>query len=332
MQATRGVRARAARKPPDLRAAAAPAPEAALPAGRVLRLARRGRIVYREVAGPPGAPVLLLLHGWIASAGLNWRRAFAPLGRHFRVIAPDLRGHARGIRSLRPFRLEDCADDAAALLAALGCESAIAVGYSMGGPVAQLLWQRHPARVSGLVLCATSHRPVRGSRARRGAFRSALVAAALAARVPRLGALAQRPLKRLALSRIDRSASAPSIGHALLELLLHDPRMLLEAGAALGRYGADAWIGGIDVPTAVVVTTRDRAIRPEDQVQQALRIRGAKVFCVDSGHRASDDPRFTQALLQACGDVAARAAQARPPALRARARRELLARIEALLA
>ncbi len=70
-----------------------------LPRGRRLRLPRRGSIFFREKKGPPGAPTLLLLHGWIATAGLNWFHAFAPLSRHFRIIAPDLRGHGQGIKS-----------------------------------------------------------------------------------------------------------------------------------------------------------------------------------------------------------------------------------------
>ena len=92
---------------------------------------------------------MVLLHGWIASGGLNWFTAFGPLSQRYRVIAPDLRGHGRGIRSRRRFRLADCADDVAALLDQLGAEPAIVVGYSMGGPVAQLLWRRHPERVAG---------------------------------------------------------------------------------------------------------------------------------------------------------------------------------------
>ena len=303
-----------------------------LPEGRWLRLSRRGWIFFREVAGPPGAPALLLLHGWCASATLNWRRVFAPLGACFRVIAPDLRGHGRGIRSLRRFRLEDCADDCAALLEHLGVEAAIAVGYSMGGVVAQLLWRRHPSRVGGLVLCATSHRPVRGRPAGRLVFRGALSAAAATTRIGQLANLPGRGLRRLALRRIEPRAGGPGAGYALVEIWRHDPRMLLEAGAALERYRADGWFGSIDVPTAVVVTTRDRAILPEDQIVQALQIRGAKVFCVDLGHAACADPRFEGALVPACVDVAARAAQAKPPRRRARERERLLRRLDASLA
>jgi len=110
-----------------------------IPLGRRLVLPGRGTTFFRELEGPPGAPTVVLLHGWIASGGLNWYKCFEPLSEHFRVIAPDLRGHGRGIRSWRRFRLSDCADDVAVMCTELGVESAIFVGYSMGGPVAQLM-------------------------------------------------------------------------------------------------------------------------------------------------------------------------------------------------
>ena len=103
-----------------------------------------------------GAPTVVLLHGWTATADLNWFACFAPLAEHFRVIALDHRGHGRGIRAGARSVSTDCADDVAALADVLGIERFIAVGYSMGGPIAQLLWQRHPELVAGLVLCATS--------------------------------------------------------------------------------------------------------------------------------------------------------------------------------
>ena len=127
-----------------------------LPAGRSVELPGRGSTFVRERRGPEGAPVVVLLHGWTATAALNWAHCFTPLAGHFRVIALDHRGHGRGLRADAPFRLEDCAADVAALIGELGIERCIAVGYSMGGPIAQLLWQRHPRLVDGLVLCATS--------------------------------------------------------------------------------------------------------------------------------------------------------------------------------
>ena len=128
---------------------------------------------------------VLLLHGWVATGGLNWFQAFDTLGDRFRVIAPDLRGHGQGIRSRRVFRLADCADDCAATLVELGTGPVIVVGYSMGGPIAQLLWRRHRDLVSGLVLCATSAGFMPNRRARLS-YQSAMLSAVTAARVATL--------------------------------------------------------------------------------------------------------------------------------------------------
>src|SRR4029079_9382033 len=133
--------------------AAGPRSQPIVPQGRRVALPGRGTTFIRELPGPPGAPTVLLLHGLMATGGLNWLQTFEPLSQHFRVVAVDHRGQGRGIRSWRRFRLADCADDAAALLEVLGIDEAIAVGYSMGGPIASLLWRRHPDRVAGLVLC-----------------------------------------------------------------------------------------------------------------------------------------------------------------------------------
>ena len=98
----------------------------------------------------------MLLHGWTATADLNFFKVYEPLAEHVPVLAFDHRGHGRGLRSRKLFRLEDCADDVVAVADAIGLERFIVVGYSMGGAVAQLLWQRHRERLLGLVLCATA--------------------------------------------------------------------------------------------------------------------------------------------------------------------------------
>src|SRR5829696_6288014 len=80
----------------------------AVPTGRYVWLAGRGRTFVRELAGPAGAPTVVLLHGWTATADLNWWASYTPLSEHFNVVALDHRGHGRGIRSTAPFRLEQC--------------------------------------------------------------------------------------------------------------------------------------------------------------------------------------------------------------------------------
>ena len=78
------------------------------------------------------------------------------------MLALDLRGHGGGPPARVPYRLEDCADDVAAVVRALDTGPVIVAGYSMGGMVAQVFWRRHPELTAGLVLCATA-RNVSGS-------------------------------------------------------------------------------------------------------------------------------------------------------------------------
>src|SRR4051812_39564627 len=130
-------------------------PPAELPPGRIVLLPGRGETLVRDSGGD--GPVVLLLHGWVASADLNWAPVYAAVrDAGFRVVALDHRGHGRGLRSTEPFRLTDCAADAAALLRELGTGPAIAVGYSMGGPIAQLMARDHGELVDGLVMGATA--------------------------------------------------------------------------------------------------------------------------------------------------------------------------------
>src|SRR5713101_5704079 len=221
-----------------------------LPEGRRVPLPGRGTTYVREVLGPPGAPVLVLLHGWTASSALNWFGCYRHLGRRFRVLAIDHRGHGRGIRNRHPFRLEDCADDVAALAEQLGIPRFIPVGYSMGGPIALLTWRRHPEMVEGLVLCATARRFATGRPADR-AIAGGMVGLSLAA------SLSPEGLRRMAVERFinGRLAGTALDRWAASELRLNDPVPLLQAGAALARFDARPWIGEVSVPSAVVVNT-----------------------------------------------------------------------------
>jgi len=278
-----------------------------LPHGRRIELSRRGTTFVREVEGPPGAPTLLLLHGWGASGGMNWLHVFEPLSRHFNVIAPDLRGHARGLRSRRIFRLADCADDCAMTLEQLGTGPAIAVGYSMGGPVAQLLWRRHRELVSGLVLCATAGGFI-PERAPRRAFQSYMVASSAAMRL----AAAVRPPGLPNLPFWPRALPAWTAA----EMRRHDWRMVVEAGQSLSTYNATRWVHEIDVPTAVVCTEGDRGVRPDLQRALADAIPGATLHPLADGHLACARPSWAPVLVEACLSVARRADRSAAPVSR----------------
>src|SRR4051812_47686178 len=103
-----------------------------------------GPMAVRDVAGPPSAPAVVLLHGLGATADLNWSTSLAALSRWFRVVAPDLPGHGRTPRPAPRFTLEAAADDVAEVMRGLSLGPSIVVGYSMGGAIAPLVWKQHP--------------------------------------------------------------------------------------------------------------------------------------------------------------------------------------------
>jgi pimeloyl-ACP methyl ester carboxylesterase len=244
--------------------------------------------------------VVVLLHGLTASADLNWGPSYAALGDWFRVIALDQRGHGGGIAPELPFRLETCADDVAALASALGIERFLAVGYSMGGIVAQLLWRRHRHLVQGLVLCSTGA-DFRVSGWERIAVFSTFSAIALARLVP--------PLYRTGLNLVGELVVGPMDDPVHQWVGSHLRRSSLattaSAAQAVSGFSSTEWIGEVDVPTAVVVTTRDRVIAPARQLALTQAIPNARSYLVEEGHSAcvGRPDHFVPVLLEACCSV-----------------------------
>lgn len=276
--------------------------EDTVPAGRSMELPGRGTTFVVDIAGPAGAPTLVLLHGLVASTYLNWYPSFGPLAQHFRVVAMDLRGHGRGIPLTRRFRLADCADDAVAVADQLGIDRFIPVGYSLGGPVAQLIWRRHPERVAGLVLAATT-RNFMGTPQERVFFQS-LVGLSTAAQLTRFLPGIGDPASPRPLPEEGTKMSA----FALSELRRTSPRAVVQAMSAMGRFSSHEWASAIDVPTAVVVTSKDKAIGAHRQIKLANAIAGATLHPAKAGHMACvlGADQFVPALLAACRSVAAR--------------------------
>ena len=109
---------------------------------------------YVEQAG--SGPHVLVING----TGNDLRRKpsiiDSPLTSHFRVIAYDQRGLGQSDKPEGPYSMRDYADDAAAVMDAMGIDKAMILGISFGGMVAQEFAVRHTARLSRLALWCTS--------------------------------------------------------------------------------------------------------------------------------------------------------------------------------
>jgi pimeloyl-ACP methyl ester carboxylesterase len=113
--------------------------------------------VHLASAGPPDAPPVLALHGW-PQHWWSWRFVIEELADEFRILCPDLRGLGwSGQPADDDFRKQRLADDAIALLDALGLEQVRLTGHDWGGYAAILAALTAPERFSSLLAMSIGH-------------------------------------------------------------------------------------------------------------------------------------------------------------------------------
>ena len=274
------------------------------PAGKPIDLLGRGVTHVLDMPGPtPDAPVLMLMHGIATTGALTWFSVLDELSQHYRVVSFDQRWHGRGIRSEK-FSLNDCADDAAAVLDALGIEKAFVAGYSMGGANAQVMWRRHPERVAGLILCSTASH-WEGHLGERVFFRSL--------RVLNIGLLS------IAANKVahqgekvipaDEVAMDGLRQWLLSELRTTSPWSIPVVMGELSRFDSTKWIGTVDVPTGVLVTGKDHTIPTDRQRSLGAAIPGTIVRESPGGHTSLifDVKNWKPLFLDLVDDVVAQA-------------------------
>jgi pimeloyl-ACP methyl ester carboxylesterase len=274
---------------------APPVPD--IPAGRLLELPGRGRTFVVDTGGPEDRPPLFLLHALACTGLLTWYPSLDALSRRYRVVVFDQRWHGQGIRDGR-FDLDDCADDVAAVADALGIDRLVLAGYSMGTLVGQLAARRHPDRVAGLVLCAGATH-FAAQRRQPAVRRAGTRIAALAERQRRISAevLDQTVDGRWAWRQFRATPGAASAGVAM----------------TLAQFDSRGWIGELELPSAVVVTARDRVIPAARQRALAAALPQSTRYEVAAGHSACvlGADRFRPALLAAVASVSSRVAAPR---------------------
>ena len=232
-----------------------------LPPGHTACLAGRGEVFYRHHRhADASAPTLLLLHGWTATADLQFFTAYEALAEHYSFIAIDHRGHGRGLRTNEKFELSDAAEDAAQLLQLLGVGPVVTIGYSMGGPISMLLARSHPDLVRGMVLQATELEWKSGW-IERFRWRTVRILG------PYLRSHVYPRSMRWGIKRLlgPNHPTAQFVPWLASELRRNDSFNMVQAGQSLSHYDARGWASSLGKPAASLVTTRDRLVKPRKQ-------------------------------------------------------------------
>jgi non-heme chloroperoxidase len=258
-----------------------------------------GLVVH--AAGPPSAPLVLLVHGWAQSARC-WRRQVddPSLTGEFRLAAVDLRGHGRSERPARGYGDPAAwAGDLHAVLTALTDRPAVLVGWSYGGLVIADYLARHGTdRAAGVLLVGAITGIGRGVAAGRvgPAMRAALpdaLAEDPAVAVPALGAFV-RSMSALPLAGADEQA--------MLAAALDTPPRV--RAALFDRHADGAgFAGAIDRdprPVLVLHGTEDAVVDPSTAEHHLATVPGAWAeWWTGTGHLpfAEDPQRFGRTLL-----------------------------------
>ena len=133
------------------------APRPAVASSRLTTGSQRPTIASQRSMNAAPRPVILFLHGFTGSTA-SWNRLASSVSHVARPIAIDQLGHGQSDAPADPIRYGAgaCADDVIALLDVLEIDRAILLGYSMGGRLAMHVADRHPDRLSALVLESAS--------------------------------------------------------------------------------------------------------------------------------------------------------------------------------
>ncbi|TMK42649.1 MAG: alpha/beta fold hydrolase [Actinobacteria bacterium] len=248
-----------------------------------------------------GAPLLLIMG--MSGTHLHWGEPFlSELEPSFDVVAYDHRGVGKSSRVEAPFTIAQLADDAAALMAQLGWDSAHVVGISMGGMVAQELAVRHPERLRSLTLGCTYA----------GGAEQRLTEPAVITELMQSwssGDREQAIRAGFAVNVSARYAAEPEHYAGFRRIALALPvaiPVIMEQMRAISGHDTSQRLGEVRVPTLVIHGTEDRMLPAENARWIASAIPGARLELMDGvGHLFFwERPAQSAALI---GEIAAAA-------------------------
>jgi pimeloyl-ACP methyl ester carboxylesterase len=239
--------------------------------GQAIHLRTGVDVSYVAQGDPLGVPVVLL-HAWGESSGCFDR--LAPLlPTTIRALAMDQRGHGDSDKPADGYSLTDLAGDVTAFLDAMGLPSAVLVGSSSGGYVAQQVAISSPERVRGLVLV--------------GAPRSLRGRPPFADEVDRLTDPINRAWVKESLIWFPRFHDVPEwyIEDRVDDGVQMPARVWRQALAGLTEAIPPTEAGTIDTPTLIIWGGRDQLLPRADGDALAAAIPGSRlVVYPNTGH------------------------------------------------
>jgi 3-oxoadipate enol-lactonase len=113
-------------------------------------------VIHYQIIGAPADKPTIVFANALGTDFRIWRDVIVRLVGDFAIVLYDKRGHGLSDIGQTPYAIEDHATDLAGLLDMLSVKDAYICGLSVGGLVAQSLFQRRPDLVRGLILCGTA--------------------------------------------------------------------------------------------------------------------------------------------------------------------------------
>lgn len=233
-----------------------------------------GTELHAEVSGPPDAPTVVLVHGWMCTSAV-WRRQVRALGQQLRVVTYDQRGHGQSPPAPdRDYSSDALAADLDAVLrqAVPPGERAVVAGHSMGAMTVVAWASAHRHRVRdrlagvALVNVGVEELIVRTTivpfPAVLATLRTALGERILGSSIPlpsRSNPVLSRLLRAVALG----PTASPAQVAFCAEMLLGCPTDVRAAfGATLSTFDLAHGLSALTVPTIVIAGQHDRLTPP----------------------------------------------------------------------
>jgi pimeloyl-ACP methyl ester carboxylesterase len=240
---------------------------------------REGARISFQRAG--NGPPITLIQG-LGLPGAMWRDFAAELvAMGYSVTLPDNRGAGYSDLGRVPLRIEQMADDVAAVMMRAHLEPSVVVGISMGGMIAQHLALRHPQLVRGVHLVSTTPGLKSGKMAAPDTYRLLLKMFLR----PKSTSLEDA---RKLLAHEVHTPRLPELFRRWDAVLAEQPTsgkaFVAQLGAA-ARHEVGKKIGQLAMPVNIVSGNDDRLIPPQNSIALAERIPHARLKLVDqAGH------------------------------------------------